>query len=553
MICTIPLSEDSLWQEATWITTLQQEQNLNHPQHLSIRPIGLAEEALSTRFQLNSFKRGQKAIIESVLKLQDVQAVMPTGGGKSLCYQLPVFCRPGIGLVISPLIALMRDQVAALREKGLAAGCLHSDQSIDQKREVFRLMRESESFLLYLSPERAQKDGFIEWLKNAPLQLIAIDEAHCVSQWGHDFRQDYAKLASLRELRPEIPMIALTATATPAVLTDIRHVLSLKKPDRHIYGFYRPNLYTQVEFCSSDDEKVAYLLEAIGRFPEGKIIIYSGTRKNCEALADEIGEKFSDVAFYHAGLSADRRSEVQDQYIEGKIRILVATNAFGMGIDQPDVRLVAHYQIPASIDAYYQEMGRAGRDGLDSTCLLLYSKKDRGLQSYFIRTSTAPPEVINRRWRALDTITAYAEGGDCRQGEILTYFRDSQKVSRCGHCDICDPGSARRIPEPAKSVTTAAASSTKKKTRLKKKEAIEEIPDLDSSGQIRADQLRQWRLEYSKAKDIPAFVVFSNRSLEDIARRNPQDLEELEAAYGMGPKKIKSLGPDILEVLARCQ
>jgi ATP-dependent DNA helicase RecQ len=431
------------------------------------------EATLQKSFGLTGFRKGQKEIIDACLNKRDAMAVLPTGGGKSLCFQFPAVYLNQLVIVISPLIALMRDQVEGLRRRGIPAGCLHSGQADEAKREVFAAIEKGGAFVLYLSPERAQKEGFQRWIQNRQVALFAIDEAHCVSQWGHDFREEYSQLSILKQLRPDVPVLALTASATPTVLADIASNLKLKNPEKHVHGFYRGNLFYQVEFCSDDDVKSLMLIQALKQNTSGRIIIYCGTRKVTEELAGFLQRSFSAVGFYHAGMSSDERTQMQQAYANGKIRILVATNAFGMGIDQPDVRLVVHYQIPANIDALYQEMGRAGRDGLPSTCLTLYSRKDKGLQTYFISSSEAPQIIKNARWRNLDALVNYAEGGECRHAEILTYYKDSQRLERCGHCDTCDAQSTRRIPRPdpvvvAKAKSVSASGSTK---RVKKEDA----------------------------------------------------------------------------------
>lgn len=510
------------------------------------------EDLLHSRFRLPSFRRGQREIISSVLDGKDVLAVLPTGGGKSLCFQFPALAREQLVIVISPLIALMKDQVASLARQGLAAGCLHSGQSDDEKRDVFRRLEQSPGFLLYLSPERAQKEGFQNWIRNRQIALFAIDEAHCVSQWGHDFREEYAQLGVLKKLRPDVPLLALTASATPTVLADISKRLGVQKAERHVHGFYRPNLYYQVEACSDDDSKLRFLKQALMQTPSGRVIIYCGTRRQTEELSFQLKESFEGVGHYHAGLPAQERNRVQEAYERGEFRILVATNAFGMGIDHPDVRLVVHFQMPANIDSLYQEMGRAGRDGKDSTCLMLYAKKDKGLQSYFIQNSEAPPEIKSSRWNTLDALVNYAEGGECRHAEILTYYRDSQRLSRCGHCDTCDPQSSRRIQKPAAPVKTTAAKLRKRKSsRSSEIENLDEV--MDGAQEQRFQDLRAWRKQKALELDVPAFVIFSDRTLKHLAMKNPQSLAELEGVYGLGEVKIEKFGSDLLSHLWQMQ
>lgn len=504
------------------------------------------QSVLQDDFGLKTFRKGQWEIISSILAGQDTLAVMPTGRGKSLCYQLPAIYLKGITVVVTPLISLMRDQVSAMRERGISAGCIHSGQTLGDKQDVFREMADAESYLLYVSPERVQMDGFRTWVQQAPISLFAIDEAHCVSQWGHDFRPDYSALNLLRDLRPEVPILASTATATPQVLADIKQQLALKKPHRHVYGFYRPNLYYQVEFCRDEDEKLSLLMQALANTPEGKVIIYAGTRKKCEELNSILSQTEAGVDYYHAGLANGDRDMVQDQYEKGAIRILIATNAFGMGVDHPDVRLVVHYQIPANIESFYQEAGRAGRDGKPSTCLLLYAKKDKGLQSFFIRESKAPPWIKRNKWDTLDALIQFAEGGECRHQGILTYFKDADRIEHCGHCDVCDPDSDRKVKKSKKFVALAARAKPKKKP---KKKIIDTSP-LTLEEKSRMKEIKAWRYSYAKSKDLPAFLIFSNKTLEDLAKKNPRTLHDLEKVYGMGPKKIEDFGKKLLAVLS---
>lgn len=505
-------------------------------------PMTSALEILKTKFAMSEFRKGQASVLESVLSKRDTLAVMPTGGGKSLCYQLPAQYFNGLVVVVSPLIALMKDQVRSLNALGLRAGAVHSGQSMEDKRRVFREMREPGPYVLYLSPERVQTDGFADWLGSQNVVLFAIDEAHCVSQWGHDFREDYSKLAKLREIKPGVPILALTATATPRVLSDIEKQLKIRVRDRHVYGFYRPNLFYQIETCPDDHYKLGMLVNAIDATPSGRILIYSGTRQGCEDLAAILGNHYPRVGYYHAGMTADERRETQSKLESGDLRIVVATNAFGMGIDYPDVRLVAHMQTPANIESLYQEMGRAGRDGLMSRCLLLYAKKDRGLHSFFINQSNAPQSVISQKWRSLEAITQYIESSECRHGGILTYFRDNERIEACGHCDICKPHSEWVVMRPQ---------DIGKRAKAKLRKAGKQQPGaIDSpDAEARALVLRDWRKKFSRERDIPAFIVFSDRTLRDLANKNPRTLSELESVYGLGPAKIELFGNDVLREL----
>lgn len=504
----------------------------------------MIDKLLTETFQLESFRIGQKEIIHSVLDGQDVLAVMPTGSGKSLCYQIPALASEGLTIVISPLISLMNDQVHALNQLGIDVGSIHSGMTDAQKRNVFIDIEDCKNYILYVSPERLQTKGFFDWLQKQKVNLIAIDEAHCVSQWGHDFRPEYSQISKIREICPNIPMMGLTATATPLVKKDIIANLKLKDPSQHVYGFYRPNLFYQVEFCEDERQKESFVKQALRQTPKGRVIIYCGTRKSTEDWADRLSSLHSKVGFYHAGLSAKERDKIEIDYQYGRTRILVATNAFGMGIDHPDVRLIIHTQMPGNVESYYQEVGRAGRDGEDSTCLLLYSKKDKGLHSFFIRQSKASPRIKTHRWSALESIVQYAEGSECRHADILTYFKDTQRIEKCGHCDTCKPKSQRKIETP----NWVAEEAVKKAKRAKKK-AEPSLLDLPPHYQEKVDEIKAWRRDYAKQQDIPAFMVFSDKTLADLIVRAPINEDELAEVYGMGESKIETFGKELLDEL----
>ncbi len=522
----------------------------------SISKENLIKELQDT-FHLSSFRLGQEEIISSILLHHDVLAILPTGGGKSLCYQLPSLIKGGLTLVISPLIALMNDQSIALRRLRIPAGCIHSGMNMDQRRQIFKEMKTSDHYILYLSPERTKKPGFIHWLRQQNVALFAIDEAHCISQWGHDFRPEYAQLSTLREIKPKVPMVALTATATPLVKQDIIRQLSLQKPHQHVYGFYRPNLYYQVEFCYDDEDKKSYVTGAIQQTPHGRVLIYCGTRKHSESWAEYLVSLGESATFYHAGMPSTQRIQVETAYQNGDVRILAATNAFGMGIDHPDVRLVIHTQMPGNIESYYQEIGRAGRDGQPSTCLLTYSKKDKGLQAYFIDQADVSKKIRIQRWTALKAMTQYAESSECRHGEILTYFKDKQRIKRCGHCSSCAPQSPRRITS-SENTQHLSSSSVRKRSasititpRVKKQSSRKKINtpphnNLTQKQKIHLETLRQWRRNYARQQDVPVFMVCSDAILREFIIHQPQNFSELKNIQGLKSKQIESFGQEIL-------
>jgi ATP-dependent DNA helicase RecQ len=350
------------------------------------------EDALLKHFGMPSFRQPQRAIIDAVLAKKDTLVVMPTGGGKSLCFQLPALLLPGVTLVVSPLIALMKDQVDALQARGLPAGLLNSSQSLEEQRATLDAIRARTLKLVYIAPERFRSQSFLNALPADAISLFAIDEAHCLSQWGHDFRPDYMRLGEARKTLGSPPCIALTATATPDVQADIMKVLEMRDQAEFVAGFARENLSFKVRKIGSKADKQEALLRLIKQHKTG--IVYCATRKSVDAVAATIEPLAGSVIRYHGGLSDKERSEAQEIFMQRKSDVVVATNAFGMGIDRSDIRFVCHYEMPGSVEAYYQEGGRAGRDGAPSVCEMLFSYADKRVQDFFIEGANPGKELI---------------------------------------------------------------------------------------------------------------------------------------------------------------
>ena len=389
--------------------------------------------SLKQIFGFDTFRPLQREIMEEILAGRDAFALLPTGGGKSLCFQIPGLLLPRLTVVVSPLIALMKDQVDSLHAAGVAATYLNSSLTAAESRARLRGLHAGQYKLLYLAPERLMLSGVLEDLQRWGVSLLAIDEAHCISEWGHDFRPEYRQIATLRNLFPKTPLLALTATATPRVREDIVTQLRLEKARRFVASFNRPNLTYRVEAKSKSYEKVRFFIKS-RRSEAG--IIYCQSRKGAEELASKLADDGIPALPYHAGLTTSERAKNQELFLRDKTNVICATIAFGMGINKSNVRFVIHYDLPKNIEGYYQETGRAGRDGLPSECLLLYSSGDAVKQRRFIDEKTDPEE---RRiaLEQLQQILHYAEAEQCRRSTLLHYFGEKGSEGNCGGCDNC--------------------------------------------------------------------------------------------------------------------
>ncbi|ENC6709960.1 ATP-dependent DNA helicase RecQ [Vibrio harveyi] len=393
------------------------------------------QRVLEDVFGYQEFRDGQQLVIDAAVEGRDSLVILPTGGGKSLCYQIPALVRPGITLVISPLISLMKDQVDQLKANGVAAECINSTMPREELLSVYNRMHTGHLKLVYVSPERVLMRDFIERLENLPLSMIAVDEAHCISQWGHDFRPEYAALGQLKQQFSHVPFMALTATADDATRRDILERLQLNNPEVYLGSFDRPNIrYNLVEKHKPVSQIVRYLETQKGNCG----IIYCGSRKKVEMVTEKLCNNHIRAAGYHAGMDADERAYVQEAFQRDDIQIVVATVAFGMGINKPNVRFVVHFDIPRNIESYYQETGRAGRDGLPAEAMMLYDPADISwLRRMLDEKDDGPQKQVETH--KLNAMSAFAEAQTCRRQVLLNYFGEYREKP-CGNCDIClDP------------------------------------------------------------------------------------------------------------------
>jgi ATP-dependent DNA helicase RecQ len=508
----------------------------------------------------DAFRPLQESIVRSLLASRDTCVVMPTGGGKSLCYQLPAAMSPDkTVIVISPLIALMEDQVAQLGQMGISAALLNSSISPVQQSRVIDKARAGGYRLLYLSPERLAREDTNDWLQGVPVLFFAIDEAHCISEWGHEFRPEYRQLSRLRAHFPDRAIAAFTASATQRVRHDIIRQLELRDPHKYIASFHRPNLRYVVRACDAFSQ-TEFLLRAMRSYGNENIIVYAPTIATVESTVDLLQENGIPAIAYHGQMNAVDRRRNQERWMADEVRVMVGTIAFGLGINKAAVRAVIHLSLPKSIEQYYQEAGRGGRDGLPADCVLLWQKKDAGLHAYFIGQINDPEEK-ERAWQRYHEIRGFVESNICRHLRVCGHFGENKKWASCGSCDVCgyEPAwlsapvedlrpprkrsksrsGAPPVPVPAKRPWEGPATSP-----ARVQEALEVDPDL-------REFMREWRRETANGQNVPAYVVMHDTTLDEICRVRPSSIARLLHITGIGERKAELFGRQILAALKR--
>ena len=574
---------------------------------------------LKEKFGYDSFRTGQAEIIEKILNHENVLGIMPTGGGKSVCYQLPALVLDGLTLVISPLISLMKDQVDSLNEMGIPAAFINSSLSNPEIQQRIRLAVDGKIKLLYVAPERLESASFRQLLQYVPIELLAVDEAHCISQWGHDFRPSYLKLAdTIDELQQKPTIIALTATATVHVADDILRLLQIPNDNQINTGFARENLTFQVV----KDAKENYLLEYL-KLNKGQAgIIYASTRKEVERLHHLLKDQGIAVAAYHGGMSEQDRSKNQEDFLFDRVRVMVATNAFGMGINKSNVRFVIHAQIPGNLESYYQEAGRAGRDGLPSEAILFYAPKDLQVQKYFVDQSEGNEDYKKNEYNKLREMDQYAHTQMCLQRYILRYFgEDSHDCGRCSNCtdsrEVIDVTTdaqkvlscVKRMGERFGKGLVAKVLTGSKDQKItqwqferlstyglmrdwSQKEVTQLIDYLTAEGYFTLtegqfplltispaginvllgkekvtrkqnavrtlqvddelfEELRSLRTQLAQEQNLPPYIIFSDKTLQEFAEKQPQTTLEMLQIKGVGQNKLDKYGEAFLAILQK--
>lgn len=491
-------------------------------------------QTLKQYFGYDSLRTGQEELINGILAGHDVLGIMPTGAGKSLCYQLPALMLKGITLVISPLISLMSDQVKALNQAGVHAAYINSSLTENQIRIALSYASQGRYKIIYVAPERLNTPRFLDFACNADISMLTVDEAHCISQWGQDFRPSYLEIAGFLTRLPRRPIVsAFTATATERVKNDIVASLGLNNPVTMVTGFDRPNLFFRVVTRRGGSQKDNSIINYVKKHEDESGIIYCATKKNVDKLYTLLNEQGISAGRYHAGLSNDERKQNQEDFTYDRIRVMVATNAFGMGIDKSNVRYVLHYNMPQSLEYYYQEAGRAGRDGEEAECVLFFSKQDIMINKFLLQNKASAGDVASdmqktaNDQRKLQQMINYCETDKCLREFILSYFGDTTPCicNKCSNCVVVEDEEEETYVETGK----------------KRKKAAQ-LAGLNELGAALFEKLRSVRTELAAEKSVPPYIICSDKTLKDICAKLPRDKEQLADVYGMGEQKIQNYG-----------
>ena len=527
-------------------------------------------------FGYDSFRPGQEEIVSRLLAGQDVLAVMPTGAGKSICYQVPALLLPGITIVVSPLVSLMKDQVGALVQAGVAAAFLNNSLTDNQKALMLHRAREGWYKIIYVAPERLEMPGFQRFAQERPISMVTVDEAHCISQWGQDFRPSYLRIKAFVDSLPSRPVVgAFTATATAHVRDDIREQLALQKPYEVTTSFDRPNLYFETR-RALPSQKPKELLDLVLKEGSNAGIVYCSTTRQVDETARLLQSRGIRAAAYHAKLDADTRRQNQDDFLYDRVQVMVATNAFGMGIDKPNVRFVIHYNMPKDLESYYQEAGRAGRDGQPARCTLLYSGTDVRTIRFFIEKemeadnglpADVKAEAARKAEERLKYMTFYSTTQDCLRGFLLHYFGEAAP-KKCGNCSCCLAAeqeaqlqveySRRRAADNARRLEMQQYEKGKNNKLRQQQEIFAEYHRknrvnvmLNDSDEKLLGKLFEVRKRLAAKQRVPAFNIFSDAVLREMAQKKPRDMDELIRINGVGEHPAMMYGKDFLRVIIR--